>query len=156
MCEVSMKYELLVLAAMTRLESPNTQAIVAATGISERKVQSVVNSLVENLGLNIQRERQGRTFRFSINSWGVFESGTAIQSQLNNIDLVMPSNSMLSSYEEKHAYFEQVKMDNFRESMRLEGHDVASDFDLSLDRDEQRQMLLNKYSNVNSLEALNG
>ncbi|MDD9197593.1 DUF2559 family protein [Aliivibrio sp. S3MY1] len=151
-----MKYELLVLAAMTRLESPNTQAIVAATGISERKVQSVVNSLVENLGLNIQRERQGRTFRFSINSWGVFESGTAIQSQLNNIDLVMPSNSILSSYEEKHAYFEQVKMDNFRESMRLEGHDIASDFDLSLDRDEQRQMLLKKYSNVNSLEVLNG
>ncbi|WP_236781321.1 YhfG family protein, partial [Aliivibrio fischeri] len=127
-----MKYELLVLAAMTRLESPNTQAIVAATGISERKVQSVVNSLVENLGLNIQRERQGRTFRFSISSWGVFESGKAIQSQLNDIDLVMPSNSMLSSYEEKHAYFEQVKMDNFKESMRLEGHDVASNFDLSL------------------------
>ena len=151
-----MKYELLVLAAMTRLESPNTQAIVAATGISERKVQSVVNSLVENLGLNIERERQGRTFRFSINSWGVFESGKAIQSQLNDIDLVMPSNSMLSSYEEKHAYFEQVKMDNFKESMRLEGHDVASDFDLSLDKEEQRQILLNKYSNVNSLEALNG
>ncbi|OCH17752.1 hypothetical protein A6E05_13615 [Aliivibrio sp. 1S165] len=156
MCEVSMKYELLVLAAMTRLESPNTQAIVAATGISERKVQSVVNSLVENLGLNIERERQGRTFRFSINSWGVFESGKAIQSQLNDIDLVMPSNSMLFSYEEKHAYFEQVKMDNFKESMRLEGHDVASDFDLSLDKEEQRQILLNKYSNVNSLEALNG
>ncbi|ARP40458.1 YhfG family protein [Vibrio syngnathi] len=151
-----MKYELLVLAAMTRLESPNTQAIVAATGISERKVQSVVNSLVENLGLNIQRERQGRTFRFSINSWGVFESGITIQSQLNEIDLVMPSNSILSSYEEKHAYFEQVKMDNFKESMRLEGHDVASDFDLSLDREQQRQILLNKYSNVNSLEALNG
>ena len=151
-----MKYELLVLAAMTRLESPNTQAIVAATGISERKVQSVVNSLVENLGLNIQRERQGRTFRFSINSWGVFESGKEIQSQLNDIDLVMPSNSMLSSYEEKHAYFEQVKMDNFKESMRLEGHDVASNFDLSLDREQQRQILLNKYSNVNSLEALNG
>ncbi|WP_246091860.1 YhfG family protein [Vibrio tasmaniensis] len=151
-----MKYELLVLAAMTRLESPNTQAIVAATGISERKVQSVVNSLVENLGLNIQRERQGRTFRFSINSWGVFESGKTIQSQLNEIDLVMPSNSILSSYEEKHAYFEQVKMDNFKESMRLEGHDVASDFDLSLDREQQRQILLNKYSNVNSLEALNG
>ena len=151
-----MKYELLVLAAMTRLESPNTQAIVAATGISERKVQSVVNSLVENLGLNIQRERQGRTFRFSINSWGVFESGKEIQSQLNDIDLVMPSNSMLSSYEEKHAYFEQVKMDNFKESMRLEGHDVASNFDLSLNREQQRQILLNKYSNVNSLEALNG
>ncbi|OCH12525.1 hypothetical protein A6E03_18665 [Aliivibrio sp. 1S128] len=156
MCEVSMKYELLVLAAMTRLESPNTQAIVAATGISERKVQSVVNSLVENLGLNIQRERQGRTFRFSINSWGVFETGKTIQSQLNDIDLVMPSNSMLSSYEEKHAYFEQVKMDNFKESMRLEGHDVASNFDLSLNREQQRQILLNKYSNVNSLEALNG
>ncbi|WP_255310668.1 YhfG family protein [Aliivibrio sp. 1S128] len=151
-----MKYELLVLAAMTRLESPNTQAIVAATGISERKVQSVVNSLVENLGLNIQRERQGRTFRFSINSWGVFETGKTIQSQLNDIDLVMPSNSMLSSYEEKHAYFEQVKMDNFKESMRLEGHDVASNFDLSLNREQQRQILLNKYSNVNSLEALNG
>ncbi|WP_232575794.1 YhfG family protein [Photobacterium carnosum] len=151
-----MKYELLVLAAMTRLESPNTQAIVAATGISERKVQSVVNSLIENLGLNIERKRQGRTFRFSIHSWGVFESGKAIQSQLNNIDLVMPSNSILSSYEDKHAYFEQVKMDNFKESMRLEGHDIASDFDLSLDREQQRQILLNKYSNVNSLEALNG
>ena len=47
-------------------------------------------------------------------------------------------------------------MDNFKESMRLEGHDVASDFDLSLDREQQRQILLNKYSNVNSLEALNG
>lgn len=151
-----MKYELLVLAAMTRLESPNTKAIVAATGISERKVQSVVNSLVKKLGLNIQRERQGRTFRFSINSWGVFESGEAIQSKLDDIDLVMPSNSMISSYEEKYAYFEQVKMDNFKESMRLEGHDVASDFDLSLDREQQRQILLNKYSNVNSLEALNG
>ena len=144
-----MKYELLVLAAMTRLESPNTQAIVAATGISERKVQSVVNSLVEDLGLNIERERQGRTFRFSINNWGVFESGKAIQSQLNDIDLVMPSNSMVSSYKEKHAYFEQVKMNNFKESMRLEGHDIASDFDLSLDREQQRQVLLKKYSNVN-------
>ena len=151
-----MKYELLVLAAMTRLDAPNTQAIVAATGISERKVQSVVNSLVKNLGLNIQRERQGRTFRFSINSWGVFESGKAIQSQLNNIDLVIPKSSTLASYEDKHAYFEQVKMDNFKESMRLEGHDIASDFDLSLDREQQRQILLNKYSNVNSLEALNG
>ncbi|WP_239996725.1 YhfG family protein [Photobacterium phosphoreum] len=144
-----MKYELLVLAAMTRLDAPNTQAIVAATGISERKVQSVVNSLVKNLGLNIQRERQGRTFRFLINSWGVFESGKAIQSQLNNIDLVIPSSSTLASYEDKHAYFEQVKMDNFKESMRLEGHDIASDFDLSLDKEQQRQILLDKYSNVN-------
>lgn len=151
-----MKYEFLVLAAMTRLESPNTQAIVAATGISERKVQSVVNSLVENLGLNIERERQGRTFRFSINGWGVFESGQIIQSQLNDIDLIMPSNSILSSYEEKHAYFEQVKMDNFKESMRLEGYEVANGFDLSLDREQQRQIFLNKYSNVNSLETLNG
>ncbi|MCD9475049.1 hypothetical protein CTM76_00720 [Photobacterium phosphoreum] len=149
MCEVRVKYELLVLAAMTRLDAPNTQAIVAATGISERKVQSVVNSLVKNLGLNIQRERQGRTFRFSINSWGVFESGKAIQSQLNNIDLVIPKSSTLASYEDKHAYFEQVKMDNFKESMRLEGHDIASDFDLSLDREQQRQILLDKYSNVN-------
>ncbi|PSW30168.1 hypothetical protein C9J19_04980 [Photobacterium phosphoreum] len=149
MCEVRVKYELLVLAAMTRLEAPNTQAIVAATGISERKVQSVVNSLVKNLGLNIQRERQGRTFRFSINSWGVFESGKAIQSQLNNIDLVIPKSSTLASYEDKYAYFEQVKMDNFKESMRLEGHDIASDFDLSLDREQQRQILLDKYSNVN-------
>lgn len=149
MCEVRVKYELLVLAAMTRLDAPNTQAIVAATGISERKVQSVVNSLVKNLGLNIQRERQGRTFRFSINSWGVFESGKAIQSQLNNIDLVIPKSSTLASYEDKHAYFEQVKMDNFKESMRLEGHDIASNFDLSLDREQQRQILLDKYSNVN-------
>ena len=156
MCEVRVKYELLVLAAMIRLESPNTQDIVAATGISERKVQSVVHSLVENLGLNIQRERQGRTFRFTINGWGVFESGKRIQSQLNNIELVMPTHSALSSFEEKHAYFEQVKMDNFKESMRLEGHDIARDFDLSLDKEQQRQILLDKYSNVNSLEALNG
>ncbi|MCE2593772.1 YhfG family protein [Motilimonas cestriensis] len=150
-----MKYELLVLAAMTRLESPNTQAIVAATGISERKVQSVVHSLVENLGLDIQRERQGRTFRFTINSWGVFESGQAIQSQLNAIDLVMPHRSLISTYEEKHAYFEKVKMNNFRESTRLEGHDVASDLDPSLNREQQRQMLIEKYSNVSSLAALN-
>ena len=149
MCEVRVKYELLVLAAMTRLDAPNTQAIVAATGISERKAQSVVNSLIKNLGVNIKRERQGRTFRFSINSWGDFEAGKDIQSQLNNIVLVIPKSSTLASYEDKHAYFEQVKMDNFKESMRLEGHDIASDFDLSLDREQQRQILLDKYSNVN-------
>ncbi|MGQ5487109.1 YhfG family protein [Photobacterium damselae subsp. piscicida] len=57
---------------------------------------------------------------------------------------------------ESPPYFEQVKMDNFKESMRLEGHDIASDFDLSLDREQQRQILLKKYSNMNSLEELNG
>ncbi|MGN2718594.1 hypothetical protein ACTFQF_16335 [Aliivibrio fischeri] len=59
-----MKYELLVLAAMTRLESPNTQAIVAATGISERKVQSVVNSLVENLRLKHSKRAPGSNLPF--------------------------------------------------------------------------------------------
>ncbi|MCE2571250.1 hypothetical protein [Motilimonas eburnea] len=82
-----MKYELAVLAAMSRLDSPNTNAIVAATGISERKVQSVVKSLIDDLGLDIQRQRHGRTFSFVIKGWGVFESGQAIQSQLNNVHL---------------------------------------------------------------------
>lgn len=137
-----MKYELAVLAAMSRLDSPNTQAIVAATGISERKVQSVVKSLIDDLGLDIQRLRHGRTFSFVIKGWGVFESGQAIQSQLNKVHLNHSDPSLMANYADKHAYYEQVKMDNYKESMRLEGFEHSAELDLAQNREQHRQQLI--------------
>ncbi|KAB7690709.1 hypothetical protein GBN24_08010 [Plesiomonas shigelloides] len=152
-----MKYEMLVLAAMTRLHNPNTKAIVEATGISERKVQTVVNGLIDNLGMKIKRIPTGRTFTFSIESWGVFESGEQVRSRLTDIQL-LHSERPRSSYAAKHAYFESVKMHNFKESMRLEGIEVEPSALVSTasDRSAIRLQLIEKYKMLGSEGLLHG
>lgn len=82
-----MKYELAVMAALTKLNHPNTRSIVEATGISERKVQQVLQILQQELEVKINRIRNGKASYFEVISWGIFESGQAINGKLISLDL---------------------------------------------------------------------
>ncbi len=82
-----MKYEFEVLAALVQFKHVNTKVIVNSTGISERKVQSVLKDLHSNLGICIKKRREKNSFYFFIESWGVFETGSSIIERLYKLDL---------------------------------------------------------------------
>ena len=165
---VSMNYELYVLAAITRLEYPNTKKIVNATGISERKVQNVIQSLSRDLGIKIIRKKIGRSNYFVINNWGVFESGTVLRKKLDTIELkkdkelrLIPKKQkpvLLSTFLEKHNHFEKVKRHNFKESMRLEGYLIKiEDYPLEKSaRKKCREELIKKYSQYKDVSKVYG
>ena len=120
-----MKYELDVLAALTQLTEPTTQDIVAATGMSERKVQNVINFLHVDLQIGIERVKTGRNIRYRIKDWGVFESGNYLKRAL--VNRALTKNKKRSPSVVKALYYESVKMDNFKESSRLEGISIRID-----------------------------
>ncbi|SHO57077.1 YhfG family protein [Vibrio quintilis] len=134
-----MKYEFEVLAALIQYKYPNTKLIANATGISERKVQGVIHTLNTELGLCIEKVTGAvsdqQTTYLHIRSWGVFESGAALKKQLATVDLVKSKaarlvigkkRKALCSFSEKKAYSDSVKVQNYRESMRLEGIQPAA------------------------------
>ena len=114
-----MNYELDILAALIQLSEPTTQDIVAATGISERKVQNVMKTLQSDLKIEIKKSKDGRNVRYSIKSWGVFESGKVLEKELSNRHLNTCKKSTFKF--SKAAFYESVKMSNYKESSRLEG-----------------------------------
>lgn len=130
-----MKYELEVLAAITQYQYPNVKLIVNATGISERKVQLVIKSLSSDLGMEFEKNAHANSFYFSIKSWGLFESGSVLRERLDNFDLIKAKAQRLASKKgrnqlktlaDKEAYYESVKWQNYKDSMRLEGIDTSS------------------------------
>ncbi|EQC00992.1 hypothetical protein B738_06814 [Photorhabdus temperata subsp. temperata M1021] len=121
---IQMKYELAVMAALTKLEHPNTRSIVEATGISERKVQQVLQILQQDLEVKINRIRNGKVSYFEVISWGIFESGQAINCKLSEVDLVKfkysrqhekdirnqkNKRTIMTSYNEKKTLFRSSK-----------------------------------------------
>ncbi len=152
-----MNYELDVLAGLVQLKHPNTKKIVEFTGFSERKVQKVIRFLSEDMGIKIKKIKNEKSWYFSIEKWGIFESGRELQLVLKDRNLKPKkekrikeknNNFLMKSFSEKHKYFERVKLKNYRESMRLEGinivntpipHDKAQ-------REKLRNKLLAKYS----------
>ncbi|WP_305402504.1 YhfG family protein [Photobacterium leiognathi] len=60
--------------------------------------------------------------------------------------------SSLTSFADKHAYCEQVKMENFAQSMRLEGYEieVPSLVENARKRDELRQQLIRHYKQADT------
>ncbi len=72
-----MKYEFEVLAAIVLFKHVNIKVIVNSTGISERKIQSVIKDLYLNLGICIERRREKNSIYFFIESWGTFETGSS-------------------------------------------------------------------------------
>ena len=142
-----MKYELEVLAAITQYQYPNIKLIVNATGISERKVQLVIKSLYAEMGMELEKHPHGNSFYFSIKSWGLFESGSALRERLDNLDLVKAKAQRLRAKKrsvnlktlaDKEAYYESVKWKNYRDSMRLEGIDTSSLKPISNSKDLQQ------------------
>lgn len=152
-----MKYELEVLAALTQYKYPNTRLIVDATGISERKVQMVIKSLMSDLGIRIEKKSINHSFYFFIKSWGCFESGSFLKEHLEQIDLVKAKSERLKknkkstelvSLADKKAYFDSVKIKNYKESLRLEGISPSS-LSLNVDSEqlqETKEALLSFYS----------
>ncbi|MCT8345927.1 YhfG family protein [Photorhabdus temperata] len=158
-----MKYELAVMAALTKLEHPNTRSIVEATGISERKVQQVLQILQQDLEVKINRIRNGKVSYFEVISWGIFESGQAINCKLSEVDLVKfkysrqhekdirnqkNKRTIMTSYNEKKHYFDRVKLKNYRDSMRLEGMSVVMNSlpETQKEQENLRDQLIRKYS----------
>ena len=139
-----MNYELDVLAALTQLSEPTTQDIVAATGISERKVQNVMKALQSDLKIAIKKTKDGRNIRYSITSWGVFESGKVLEKEL----VARPLKKSALKFS-KAAFYESVKMINYKESSRLEGiaiHFSISTKNLKKYRSTKKRSLIAKYS----------
>lgn len=125
-----MKYEFEVLAAIVQFKHANTKVIVNSTGISERKVQSVLKDLHLNLGICIERRREKNSIYFFIKSWGAFETGSSIIERLCKLDLAKVKALRMSSKKqrrkrlslsEKIEYANSVKLKNYNESLRLEG-----------------------------------
>ena len=120
-----MRYEFDVLAVMIEIEKPTTRKIVNLTGISERKVQSVIKSLCEDLEMKILRVKEGRTSYYSIIGWGVFESGLKLKEKLKSrrdcMKKQVNKHKVIYTFSQKRDYFDKVKLINFKESMRLEG-----------------------------------
>lgn len=162
-----MNYEFDILAALVQLKMPNTKTIVDKTGISERKVQNVISSLSEEMGVQLEKIKNDKSWYFIIKDWGIFESG-------NNISIILKSRnlaekkeqrlarktkqSLLKSFADKYKYFEANKLKNYRESMRLEGYNVVENR-IPKDkakRAELKQQLLAKYSQNNIGQELHG
>jgi len=133
-----MKYEFEVLAAIVQFKYANTKVIVNSTGISERKVQSVLKDLYSNLGICFERKREKNSTYFFIQSWGDFETGTSIMERLSKLDLAQAKATRLSSknqrrvkllsLKDKKEYANSVKLKNYNESLRLEGLSPKKDF----------------------------
>ncbi|CAM4020075.1 hypothetical protein VA7868_03331 [Vibrio aerogenes CECT 7868] len=144
-----MKYEFEILAALIQYKYPNIKLIANATGISERKVQSVIHTLTTELGLGIEKVTEKAAddpiSYLHVRSWGIFESGNALKKQLISLDLVKAKSARLEtmkkrktalgSFPEKKAYSDAVKVQNYQESMRLEGIHPAS---FSPEQDKQQ------------------
>jgi hypothetical protein len=61
--------------------------------------------------------------------------------------------TLLSTFADKYNYFEKVKMDNFKESMRLEGYDIQIDH-IPADSaaiDVLKAQLIKKYSQYSQI-----
>ncbi|MCL2893129.1 YhfG family protein [Brenneria tiliae] len=157
-----MRYEMAILAALVQEDSPNTQSIVTATGISERKVQEVLNALQSTMDIGIARIKSGKRQALYISSWGVFGNGERLIEKLKTTDLAVfkqhrqittkalpgkTQSSRMVTLEEKRDYYNQVKLKNYRDSMRLEGFSVE-DTPLPSDKQERealRKSLIAKY-----------
>ena len=119
-----MNYEIEVLAALTQLPEPTTQEMASATGISERKVQTVIKTLQNDFKVDIKKVKQGRHIRYVITGWGVFESG----GHLKQVLATRPTNRSNRSNAKitKSTFYESVKMSNYKESSRLEGISIEA------------------------------
>jgi hypothetical protein len=152
-----MNYELDVLAALVQLSEPTTQDIVEATGISERKVQNVMKALQSNLKITINKAKDGRNIRYSITSWGVFESGMILEKELTKRHL--NKGKKISCEFRKADFYESVKMSNYKESSRLEGIAIninTSTKNLKKTSPTKKRSLVEKYSRYKDMSDSHG
>ncbi|WP_043320042.1 YhfG family protein [Microbulbifer sp. HZ11] len=154
-----MKCELDVLAVLAQMPHPTMRDIVAKTGISERKFQTVLKTLRSELKMQIKREKVGRNIRYNITGWGVFESKSILQAALtqrfsgknySDLSTFRDSRNKTVPTQLKSDFFESVKMRNFIESSRLEGISLpirSMTVIKATHRLMKKESLIRKYSN---------
>ncbi len=151
-----MKYELDVLAALSQLPQPTTQEIVAATGISERKVQSVIKDLQSDLKVGIDKIKKGRSVYYLVTDWGVFETAGLLKRTL----ATRPINKIkkLGARGKKATFYDSVKMSNYKESSRLEGISIQTEITSSDKKSiiNTKQSLIEKYSKFKTMSIQHG
>lgn len=149
-----MNYEMTVLAALIQTPSPSTRKVAEVTGISVRKVQTVLNELTDLFGVRLERRRKGNTEVLSIVSWGVFESGDTLKDSLSKFDLPAIAEQSARKHDTddtlvaKQKAYNRSKLSNYRASLSLEGI-TPSSRQIPTDRAERqhlRQTLLQKHS----------
>jgi hypothetical protein len=125
-----MNYEVAVLAALVQLEKPTKPSITEKTGISDQRVNLAIRNLRDILDVKISRIGSNKTGFYNIDSWGAFESGRKILRKARALDLDRYKNDRTIKYDTyrlKKLYSDEVKLNNYRQSLRLEGFQPATD-----------------------------
>lgn len=159
-----MNYEMTVLAALIQTQKPSTRKVSEVTGISLRKVQTVLQELTELFGMKLDRHKEEGTEILTVIEWGVFESGDTLQKTLSQFDLTdvarkrpKKKRTSISLISKKKAY-DTSKLKNYRASLTLEGMKASSRQIPSnkTERQHLRQALLKKYSQSGSKAVKHG
>ncbi len=141
----TMNYEMTVLAALVQLEKPTKPKITEKTGISDRRVKTALKNLRDTLGIRISRLGPNKTGFYLIDSWGAFESGKKIRRKALALDLNRYKLDRSIQYDSsllKKNYSDEVKLSNYRQSLKLEGfHTSGSAADLNKMSKSERQQL---------------
>lgn len=153
-----MNYEIAVLAALVQLERPTKPSITEKTGISDQRVNRAIKNLRDILGVHISRVGSNKTGFYSIDAWGAFESGGKILRKARSLDLDSYKNGRTIKYDTsrlKKLYSNEVKLNNYRQSLKLEGFDTVTDApDLNqLSQSERKQLrdkIKGKFTRPNS------
>lgn len=125
-----MNYEMAVLAALVQLEKPTKPGISERTGISDQRVNQAIKNLREMLDVRITRVGSNKTGYYHIDGWGAFESGNKIARKARALELDIYKQDRTVRYDAnrlKTLYCDEVKLNNYRQSLRLEGLQPTSD-----------------------------
>ena len=147
-----MNYEMAVLAALVQLDKPTRPKITEETGISAQRVNTAINYLKDLLDMGIDWHGAKKTGYYQIKSWGAFESGKSIRRKAYALDLSIYKTERVFEYStlrlKKH-YANEVKLHNYRHSLKLEGFDTSTTLPSTRspeERAERRAALKKKYS----------
>lgn len=159
-----MNYEMTVLAALIQIPKPSTRKVAEVTGISIRKVQTVLRELTDLFEMKLERHKDEGTEVITVSDWGVFESGDTLQKNLSRFDLSgiakhrTKKSPAENSFSSKKKAYDSSKLRNYRASLSLEGMN-ASSREIPTDKTERqnlRQALLKKYSQSHNKAVKHG
>lgn len=124
-----MNYEIAVLAALVQLDKPTRPKITMVTGISAQKINSSIKNLRAILDISIHWHGAKKTGHYQIDSWGSFESGKKIRRKVGALKLITYKRSKEIEYDSallKMFYSEDMKLHNYRHSLKLEGFNTKN------------------------------
>ena len=148
-----MNYEVAVLAALVQLNKPTRPGIIQETGISEQRINTAIHQLKDLLDIDIQWHGAKKTGYYAIESWGAFETGKYIRRKAYSLDLSHYKKNKTIVYDSnlyKKHYAREMKLHNYRHSLKLEGFNtkqLAIDSKLSAyERSKRLDELKKKYT----------